>query len=807
MRHLVVAGMIVGCLAAWAAAQEAAPPAESAPPAEAAPAEAAPPAPVPPEPAPPEPVPPEAAPLTVQQLSERLTELEQTLRRTQNPQARQRLLEELEEIRHQAGPTDVAGNRVHPKAMWHDQALERLEGDIKRLSGGGDTAGATAADSVLATIRRGRLQVRRMARACLEHGWRLGPCDAKYQVDVFGQYLANNLPVLDRVFQRLSSLPRAAPAEGEAEAGPSVPEGVSEGIAVMTEAADALADATPARTVSVDPVPLLARFTEGLVQVRDAVEAAGAKAAPAPSGDAASGGDGAPAGGESDAEPPPITDAERERLAAVRAAAEGLDGDAWAPVRECLLKYATIIEAGFSVASARPKARELLTPVAEAADYARRLAASRLLTPEVLAACRQDLARVLESMERPMLRADACAWLSRLLTHDLLRRRLEEAKVDAEAVKPLVAAYYGQKSEQENAPVEDIQFAHTCRSISSALGRMASWPPDGMAPGLRQCYDRQADRVLRGIEAAGRALPEDREQGVARLASAGAKAGDLALIVRADAVVQAVRRYRPARAAAMVEQVTEAAKALVFRTDGAAEPRTWLQNLVRPFEDLAAFPAPDAMVSRSLVRLLGRGFTASTTKLSHDLGAAIDAAATGDPAPLLAIMRAKGLFGLARKRALADAARLERADVANLVAFSVPEEVWKTFCDQLDRQLRAMFAEFLQGYDQGRWLTVPAMLEATYGPVLSAQRLTLDARSAGESDLHFLVRNLQRSAVADPPDDTRAAWVVGYHATEAAVAALAEFDNVADWHRHQMAEASAPLAQVDLVPPVTGRER
>jgi len=340
-----------------------------------------------------------------------------------------------------------------------------------------------------------------------------------------------------------------------------------------------------------------------------------------------------------------------------------------------------------------------------------------------------------------------------------------------------------------------------CSSIVHTLERMRGWPPADMAAGLQSCYTRQSDLFVRGTEAAGARVRQDPQEALSLMQAAAQRGADLALIVRAETVVEAIKRYRPRQAGTMYQRMIQAAQGLVLDTAGAGRARMQLAGLVRPFEDLETFPAPDPALGRTLSGLLGRVYSAAVAKLSRDLGAGINFAAAGNPLPLRQALRADDLFRLARKRALAEQAKLQRVPVANLAAFSMPPDLWATFHGGLDRRLQAMFTAYTRGQETGLWWTEPAALEAVYGPVVAAQRLTLEARSPGEPGLDFLMRNLHRVAVPDPPDPARDAWALGYHATEAVATTIADLDTVAEWHRRRMRLHRRHLDRVDLSAP------
>ncbi|MEA3366702.1 MAG: hypothetical protein U9R68_01160 [Planctomycetota bacterium] len=730
---------------------------------------------------------------TLASLTREAASLQQDIRRAHSPEARKRLLERLELLHHQMGPTDAAGRPVHCQAMWHDRTLDRLGQEMKRLSGREvDLAEAQGG----ALVRLGRLHVRRMAQACLTHGWRIYTGPEKYQVGAFGQYLANNLPTLDGLLKRLSGLSGPAAGGESAAKAASTLEKARSGLAKMIEAADALAEAPAGRPEAL--IAPLSTFMEGLTAVREAADGVQAAEPETP-------GDEAPAETEP-AQPPPMTETEKQRIDALREAAAALDDPAWAGVTAHVQRFASMIEAGFTVASARPKARELLAQTERAVGLARNLASSTLLDEALLAGRRDDLLQSLTYMAQPAYRATGYARLARLRSADAFRRRVERAGLSPVAGQGLVQAYYHvapkwEKSTSAQAIRDGGAMVSACSSIVRTLERMRGWPPADMAAQLQSCYRRQSDLFVGGAEAAGARVRQDPQEALSLMQAAAQRGADLALIVRAETVVEAIKRYRPRQAGTMYQRIISAAQGLVLDTAGAGQARMQLAGLVRPFENLETFPVPDPALGRTLSGLLGRVYSAAVAKLSRDLGVGINFAAAGNSMALRQALRADALFRLARKRALAEQAKLQRAPVANLVAFSMPADLWATFHGGLDRRLQAMFTAYTRGQETGLWWTEPAALEAVYGPVVAAQRLTLEARSPGEPDLDFLMRNLHRVAVPDPPRPTRDAWAVGYHATEAVATTIADLDVVAEWHRRRMRLHRRHLDRVDLSAP------
>ena len=740
-------------------------------------------------------------PPTLAELSIQAVTLDSAIRRTNDAAARRRLLGELEKIKHQMGPYDTRGKRVRCQAMWHDTALASLEREVKRLSR------RPAGSKPKPMVADARLHVRRMAAACLKHGWRMPNGTTKYQVDAFGQYLVNNPHVLDALFESLSKT-QAREAKADAQAGDRAAtraalDKAKAGVEQMGEAAKRLAALPSSALRKSSLAEVFGQFVQGLVAARDAEMVLREDA---PAGDVAKADDATPQTEMPEpTEAPPMTEAEKARIAKVKAIAAGLQGDDWTTVSRYLERFAAAVEAGFTVTSARPQARGFLDEVERAAELAQSLQASKIITPEYLKSRRGKLAAALERMQSPLKRASGYADLGNVQAADRLRRQIEAAGLTGKAAAGIVQAYYVLAPKLE-ASADDVDVAtgerlkSLCRAVARTFEKMRHWPPEGMPPQLRECYKRQAAIFAKKVEEAGPQLPATPVEGLPLLASATSRASDLALIVRAASVLEAVKKYRPARTVAVTAQVTHAAQDLVVKHAAPSAPRQTLGDLVRPFEDLDAFPIAGPEYRRVVNHLGGRGYGAAQAVLSMELGTGIDAAATGDPAPLRRALGARHLFGLMQKRAMAEAAGLHKAGAANLVTFSVPEKIWKTFVDHMDKRLRIMFAEYAKSGRRVPWLGVCARWDAVYRPVVAGQRQTLDARLEGESELDFLIRNLQRTAVPDPTTTRAYAWRVGYHAAEAAATMNAGFDAAADWHRDQMAGYNTYLTRVELDP-------
>jgi hypothetical protein len=119
----------------------------------------------------------------------------------------------------------------------------------------------------------------------------------------------------------------------------------------------------------------------------------------------------------------------------------------------------------------------------------------------------------------------------------------------------------------------------------------------------------------------------------------------------------------------------------------------------------------------------------------------------------------------------------------------MPEKTWRQFTVALDQHIRRIIGQ----YAAERTVRVPpcqflAGWDQVHSWVAAAQRLTLDSRHPGESDLDVLMRNLAKAADPAPPESAWFGWAVGYHATEAATALAAGFEGTAGSHRSVISE-------------------
>ena len=741
----------------------------------------------------------------LREYSTRAVLLEREVRTAKDLAERQRLMDALERVRHQMGPFDSAGTRVHPQAMWHDSAIQSLAEEIKRLEGKPASAFGPARDARLAT--------RRLAWACLVLGWRLmdeGP--AKYQADAFGQYLANNPKTLDDLFDALG---RWSQEQAKLDAG-SDQRGVfetnlakaKEGIAKMGQAAEVFGK-LPAGALDAEAMAgTFALYVEGLRAVRQADAALAEDAARRET-------EGKPPAETNAAEPgaeagvlesPPMTQAEEARLAQVRTIVGGLEGEAWHEIRRCLERYSDAVANGFVVASARPKAREFLDQIERAALLAQSLREGKGVYPKYLEDRLQALAGALGDMESPLSRTHAYARIEAQWDFDADRRRIAAGPVTPKAAEGITFALYEYQarlaaSRDPETVGRGERIRRQATRIATVFGQIADWPPKDMKPELRDVYTRQAAAFAREAEEAGQRFAAGNFS-LDPLAAADDSIRDLERIVRTHNVYQRASEFLPSRSKALYAQLTSAAANLVARRDDPAQARTNLDRLLIPFEQIEQVEMPKPRHERAVTQVAGRTYTTARTLLNREIALGIDAVCTGNPAVLRQALTGRSLFTLLWRRAVVLTDRLDRLGVGNLVPFSLPPSVWDPFVARIDQNLKAVLAAYPKLKQSGESAPLRAMepWDNVYRWAAVAQRLTVNAANEPEPQIDRLIRNLEQAAAASPPPRVWHNWAVGYHATEAATTMLAGFEATANWHRSMIPRYGQFLIGVPLEP-------
>jgi len=804
MRHVVVAGgvlILLGTLAgaAPAAAPPAKPPAAKQPPAK-----------------------PPAGPTRQELLTKRLRDLEIKLRSgsEKDPDLRRRLPDDIEKAKQDLGPYDATGARVHPQAMWHDVAIDQLEADIKRLTGRAKlaTTGALAMDA--------RLYARQMALVCITRGWTWGP-PLKYQFDVYGQYLANNMAVLDGVFDGI-----AAALAREATLAPTAPDRdaftaalteAKNGIAAMEKAVDQFANTdVKAEGGRAKIVAALGLFTDALQAVYEAegslrelsekqkrpetpavsssepaVGAAGDSRNPASPAAPAAGS--TAAGSATPPAPPGLSDVDKARLEMIRAAAKDLgEASGWLAVRTALERYVAVAEQGLQVPRARAGALEMLDALFPAAEYVQGLARSKSANPGYAAARQKSLEEAFEYLEKRSTRRMGYSMLRRHAEGDRDRRALDAGPLSAEASQGLLGATtLSYRAFKDSGAGE--RFSYDVRAIIDIIGKLPAWPPKDMTGQLTPLYKRFSDTFLQSAETAGKMPLADSGALVQPYAATATFGRDLERLVRSDSCVKAVAAYSPARARLLYDDLVRQMGALELSIGPLEkDERAKLDLFFKPFQDLADLQLPAPEHQAIAMRLTGNSYKTALVSLANEItrGLAFASAAKGTATTLESAMEAKPMFLLLRHRCVAETLGIgpsrasgssDKSGTANLDAFSIPERPWAQFVAALDQHLRLSMTQYAAFPLDPRGRKLPIQFlgawDQVYCWVAAAQRLSAPTRRTGESEMDLLLRHLAQVSDPTPPEPRAFGWMVGYHATEAAASLTGGFEYTAGWHR------------------------
>jgi len=626
---------------------------------------------------------------------------------------------------------------------------------------------------------------------CLTRGWAWGGTMPKYQVDAFGQYLTNNLALLDALMDSLAAwLTRGdalPPADPDREAILKVLADARDGIAATVKAADAFKNAdartAPGREAM---IATLRQFTRGLqaVHAADAAlrELADRHKSPAP-----------------DAGQPPTpvetpalagpTDEEKAQLQKVRAVAEDLKDEGWAPIQAALQRFAAVAEQGLQTATARAAAQELLGVLAQTADFIAGLRRSKSAYPEHVAARQTSLAESLKYLEDRRERRYAYSRLRRTALGDTARRDLDAGPLSPDASKGLLRATAIPSGAFANvqSTYAYYYFHEHLTTVITMVGRMRDGPPKDLTGQLTSLYSQFARAFLDGAEEFGKA-PQDDAEVLSKTASALATcAGDLDRLIRADGAIKAVAQYLPARAGPMYADLVRRAEGLLNNTTPAArQERSNLDLYFQPFQDLAGLRLPDAQQARLAETISGGTFRLALTVFGKQMTQALTEAARGSSTSLDTVLEPRPMFRLLRRRAVAEAAGLPRVNVADLDAFSMSDKMWKPFVAALDENLRRLLGQYAKQYGVGAaarqaWQELGTW-DTVYGWTTAAQHLTAQARAAGGTDLDALLWNLAVVSDPSPPEATWFGWAVGFHAAGAAGALAAGLPATAGWH-------------------------
>jgi hypothetical protein len=755
-----------------------------------------------------------AEPTREELLTKRLRDLETKLRAgtEKDPDLRRRLPDDIERAKQDLGPYDAAGVRVHPQAMWHDGAIDQLEADIKRL------AGRAKLVTGAALAMEARIYARQMALVCLTRGWTWGTA-LKYQFDVYGQYLTNNMALLDGVFDgvaaaltREATLADAAP---DRDAFVAALADAKNAIAGMEKAVDQFTNTNvKAEGGREKVVAALGLFTDALQAVYEAEGALGELAekpkkpetpAASPSSSepaAAAAGDArnpaspaAPAAG-SKAEgsaPPGVSDDDKARLETIRAVVKTLDqAQGWLAVRTALERYAAVAEQGLQMPRARAGALEMLDALAHTAEYVQGLAGSKAAYPEYAAARQKSLEEAFTYLEKQSTRRSGYSLLRRHAVGDRDRRALDAGPLSPEASQGILRAsalsYRVFKSETASE-----RFGYDVRAVIDIAGKLAAWPPKDMTGLLTPLYKRFADTFTQAAETAGK-MPLDDPDALCQPYAATAVFGrDLERLVRADQAIKAVAAYSPTRARSMYDDLVRQMEGLERSLLAPkSDERVKLDLFFKPFQELADLQLPAPEHQAAAMKLTGNSCRGALLVLANEItrGLAGASAARGTATTLESAMEAKPMFLLLRHRCVAETLGIGKTGTANLDAFSIPEKTWGQFVTALDSHLRQTMTQYITPDPRGRKPAAQSLAawDQVYCWVAAAQRLAGTARRTGESEMDLLLRHLAQAADPTPPDTAAFGWMVGYHATEAAGSLTDGFEYTAGWHRSLVQE-------------------
>ena len=727
-------------------------------------------------------------PTRAEVLTRHIRDSEARLRTEKDPAERQHLADDIETYKHELGPRDPTGAKVQFAAMWHNEAIEALDAEYKRLAGRAK-GGPAGSGTTLALEARANL--RRMAAECLLRGWAWGGTLPKYQYDAYGQYLANNLGTLDALFDSVAAAlakePTLPPAAPDRAAFLAALAQAKEGCAKMNQAAETFA-ATEIKTARDRDTVLaaLGTFHAGLDTVYEADGALRELAGKAPKSDSA-------APPPSDTEGPSAE--EKASLEKIRAVAAALPPDSarpggsstWAKTREALERFVSLAEQGLQVQRARPGAQELLLHLARTAAYVEGLAKSKAAYPEYLAARQQSLEEMLDYIGKKGYRQYAYSHLRRIYEGDRDRLALDASPLTPAACQGILWALGLRESSFTGADGKrDFDaFYYGRTALMDVLGKLPRWSPKELSPQLAPLYGKFHAIFIQSAEAAGKTPPEDSAALKDAYRAAGRFGKDLERVVVADRGIRAVEQYLPGRAGPMYADFIRWAEPLAGSLTWAADnERPLLDQFLLPLQELIDLELPGPQHQQAATALTGGAYKPALAMLGKQVTPGLNDAVRGRSDTLQAALEARWMFKMLRHRCVTEVDGLAKAGTTNLDAFSMHEKTYSRFVAAIDGHLKRLLSKYAaehlvaaspQCQFLWKWDTVYCMVGA-------AQRLTLKARHPGESDLDFLMRNLAQAADPTPPDSAWFGWAGGYHAVEAARCLAAGYDGAAGYH-------------------------
>ena len=722
-------------------------------------------------------------PTRAERLTGKIRSIEKKLRTEKDPDERRDLINGLESAKHELGPKDSTGNRIKCQAMWHDVALRDLDAAIKRLGlrSRPKGAGAFALDA--------RLAVRRMAATGLGRGWYYSRTPDKYQFDAIGTYLYNNLPSIDRLFDEVAThlVKENAP----------MPEGPHRDamLKALSEVKDAIGSMTKAvedfNTIDISTsrgrekrMTTLPALVDGLRRVHEARQTLTELSERMKAGEGA---EQTPA----DADATGLTADDKAAITRTCEILASIQGQGWETIRTKLQQFVTLAESGLNVQSSRNKAEQLLHVLTRTAEYIKELTASKSACPEYVARRQESLAETLAYLSNPSHRRRQISRLRLMCKGDSDRRALDRSPLSPDACQGLMRAKRFPESAFGNdskAYYRQDAFQKHMELIVEVLGRISRWPPPDMAGQLKPLCSQSIAAFQKAAEALGKAPRDDIEAFGEVVSEAGGLAGDVRRLVKADEAVKVAARYAPNQAGPLYGQLVQRMEKIILAPSADNKAlRSDLDVFFGPFQELADLRLPGPEHSQTAASLVGPAYKAALKHLGQNLTRNLASAARGNATWLDASLEARSMFHVLRHRAVARQMGLVKIGVANLDAFSIPDKPWRQFVGALDTHLRQLLTQYggMRASNRTAWQDLWNW-DKVYCAVEAARCLTPPARQPDETEMDFLVRNLERAADPNPPDEVWLPWAVGYHSLEAAVCLASGYDETAEWHLYQL---------------------
>ena len=707
--------------------------------------------------------------------TEQIRTLEAAMAAEKDPYHQQHLADQIELLRHQMGPRDDEGNPNHGKALWHDAAIETLDAEIRNYRAWPKTGG-DAMPGIEA-----RLQVRRMAQACLTQGWAMNGRTPKYQFDAFGQYLANNLPLLDELTDATgASLSKPAPAGADAKAYAAAVALAKESLGRLTKAADQFCAADPhdakGQTAAIEAMGL---FADGLRTAKESHDTLrrmtdkSGKAAP-------------PAAKPED--PAGFAALDKENLKKVHDVVTALAAadPSWKKVREGLDQLTGVFEQGLQMPTTQTAARNLLQALADTSDYLQGLLKSKSATPQLLEDRRKTLETALGYLATKANRPRGLTLLHRLPQGDRARVTLDASSLSPEASKGILTALALAPPTLEDRTTY-LPLRANVQAVVDTLDHMRDWPPKATTGTMLDYYKRSVTIFLKAAEAAGKTPSAPIEALAENFEAATAAGHDVSRVVLADKAIRAAAQVSMSGASEIQSNLLSSLRIAVGASpkDGLQDRQVLDRQLIflQGVGDLQ-FPGQEHM--RVVNAIGGNAYGPALSQMNQQLSQGVEDAAKGMPFTLSIAQNYGWLFRALRHRGVVQTSSYAKTGVSNMDDFSMSEKTWTHFLAAYDGQLHSLLSQVAATVDR---TSRPPMCQglsgwdAVYGWVAWAQRQTPAAHRPGESELDFLLRSLSEASAPGPSDRTCFGWAVGYHAAEAATAQAAGFEMAASWHR------------------------